>query len=165
MNVHSLMQNHRSIRRFDPRPVEAEKVQAILDCMRLAPSAANRQKWTFYAIESQEKREAIAQATGNAWWAQAPLILAVTCDDCGVMTNGHRSDTVDCSIAMTLGMLCAEDLGLGTCWVASYTEDAVRSVLQLSPEYSVPALLIVGYGAEAPEARPRKPLSEISTIM
>lgn len=161
MDMLELIGKRVSIRKYRNHLVEAEKLDKVLEAMRLAPSAGNRQKWLFYAVTSAEKKEKLAEATGFAWLKDAGAVLAAVGTDCGVMTNGHRSDSIDLSIAMSFGMLEATALGLGTCWIAHYEEPDARSVLELPEEYSVAALMTLGYPGEAPSPRPRKPLDEI----
>ncbi|WP_045215118.1 nitroreductase family protein [Desulfonatronovibrio magnus] len=68
----------------------------------------------------------------------------------------------NCSIAITQMMLQAVELGLGTCWVGMYEEQAIKDRYDLSPDVAVVALLAVGYPAEDPAPRPRKSLEEIT---
>lgn len=165
MALLSLIEKRTSVRRYESRAIEGEKLDAILEAMRRAPSAGNRQAWLFYVAKSDAVKERLAQATGFDWVKNAGAIIAAVGTDCGVMTNGHRSDTVDLSIAMSFGMLEAADLGLGTCWLAHYEEPAVRDILGLPGEYSVAALLSVGYAAETPAPRDRKPLEDVVRIL
>lgn len=165
MELFHLIENRASIRRYKPLPIEDEKLRQILHAMRRAPSAVNRQAWLFYAVISPDVKAELAKATQFDWLNNAGAVIAVCGTDCGVMTNGHRSDTVDLSIAMTFGMLAAEDLKLGSCWLAHYEEPQVKAILGLPEDHSVAALLTVGYADEAPAPRPRKPLEDVIRIL
>jgi len=83
------------------------------------------------------------------------------CSAQNVMTNGHRVDTIDVSIAMSFAMLEAHALGLGTCWMANYTEPALKTALGLPDDMSVVVIMPLGYADEDPEPKPRKPMDEI----
>lgn len=161
MTLLPLIQQRTSIRKFIPEPLSPEKLDNILEAMHRAPSAGNRQAWLFYVATSTQAKRRLAEITGFEWIYNAGAIIAVCGTDCGVMTNGHRSDTVDLSIAMSFGMLEAADLQLGTCWLAHYEEPAVRTVFGLPDTCSIAALMPVGRPGEAPAPRPRKPLSDI----
>lgn len=165
MELFDVIEKRASVRRYQPKPLENEKLQRILGAMRRAPSAVNRQKWIFCAAVSPEIKAQIAQATSFDWVNNAGAIIAVCGTDCGMMTNSHRSDTVDLSIALTFGMLAAEDLGLGSCWIAHYEEPALRAILGLPEECSVASILTVGYPDESPAPRARKPLEDIVRIL
>jgi len=165
MEFFDIVEKRASVRRYQPKPIESEKLDRILQAMRRAPSAVNRQEWIFCAAVSPEIKAQLAQLTKFDWVNQAGAVIAVCGTDCGMMTNSHRSDTVDLSIALTFGMLAAEDLGLGSCWIAHYTEPEIKAILGLPEEYSVASILTVGYPDEAPAPRPRKPLSDIVRIL
>ena len=68
---------------------------------------------------------------------------------------------VNCAIALTQMMLRAVELGLGTCYIGLFEEEAVKRRFGLPEDAVVVALLAVGHPAESPRARPRKPMEEI----
>jgi nitroreductase len=92
---------------------------------------------------------------------EAPVVLVGAGTSQRLMTNGHRLDSTDITIAMTFAMLEAHALGLGTCWMANYTEPELRVALGLSDDISVVAIMPLGYADESPEAKPRKPVDEV----
>ncbi len=165
MEFLELAKKRKSIRKYKNAAVEKEKLDKIIEAARLAPSAVNRQKWMFYIIQSPEMKAKLAETTGTKWHGEAGAVIAACGTDCGIMTNGHRSDTTDLSIAMTFAMLEACELGLGSCWLASYNEEKVKKLLGLSESYSVVSLLAVGYPDEDPEPRARKSAEEISRFV
>ena len=57
-----------------------------------------------------------------------------------------------------VAMLAATDLGLASVWVGAFNEDAVRTAIGAGADQRPVAILSVGYGAETPERRPRRPL-------
>lgn len=163
MTVAEAIAVRRSIRSYVPREVEAEKLAAVLDAGRFAPSARNRQEWRFVAVTDSGLRERLAQAAyGQQFVAQAPVVLVI-CDTGGeyVMTCGQPGGTVDCSIALSFMMVQATELGLGTCWLGKYDEHTVREILGIPPDVRVVAMTPLGYPAEAPAARPRKQAGEV----
>ena len=135
MEWSNIVSNRRSIRKYRPDPVEPEKLRKILEDMRMAPSAVNRQEWKFIIVTNPELRRKIAGKSDVLSEAPALLIAAGTG---GEMTCGHLSCTVDLTIAMTVGVLAATNLGLGSCFVASFRESDVREALGFSEEWRIP---------------------------
>ena len=166
MTVAEAIGGRRSIRSYLPREVEAEKLEAVLEAGRLAPSARNRQEWRFVAVTDPTLRERLAQAAhGQEFVAQAPVVLVI-CDTGGeyTMTCGQPGGTVDCSIALSFMMLQATELGLGTCWLGKYDEQSVREILDIPNAARVVAMTPLGYPAEDPAPRPRKQTAEVVTF-
>ena len=153
----------RSIREFSNAPVEPEKLAKIAEAFRLAPSARNLQNWKLLIVTDPAVKERIreAQPGKHEMLSKAPVILVGTCNSQEIMTNSHRIDSVDVSIAMSFAMLQAQELGLGTCWMAYYTEPEMKTALNLPESTSIVAIMPLGYPNEKPEARPRKNINDI----
>lgn len=168
MEIMQAIANRRSIRSYKPDAIEKEKLLQIAEAFRLAPSARNLQNWQLLCVCNEGLRQRIrAEASlGQApMLTQAPAILVAVGFSQDVMNCGHRVDTVDLSIAMSYASLAAEAVGLGTCWMASYKEDAIRDILQLPTGTSIVAITPLGYANETPDARPRKGLDEVFRII
>lgn len=158
-----LLEQRRSVRKYLSLPVEQEKLLAIAEAFRLAPSANNRQEWKLYAVSDPAVKAAIrgASPSGHPMLEEAPVILVAAGKKTDDMTNSHRADTIDISIAFSYALLQAAELDLGSCWMANYTEPELRSAMGFSDDISVVAISPLGYPAEMPAARPRNPLEEI----
>ncbi len=163
MNIMEAIESRRSIRIFLGREIEKEKLDKVAEAFRLAPSARNLQNWKLLIIQDPHKRELVRRAALGepAMLAEAPVILAAIGSSQGVMTNGHRVDSIDLSIAMSFCVLEAWEQGLGTCWMASYREEDLRKALDLGEDESIAVITPLGYPAEAPDARPRKRADEV----
>lgn len=164
MDVFEAINNRRSIRRYKENQVEDEKLNKMLEAARIAPSAANRQEWKFIVVKDQEAREKLVDAAnGQKFVAQAPItIVACSTESERIMPCGQHAYTVDLSIAVSFMILEATELGLGTCWLGAYDEDAVKKILDIPDGIRVPAMFTLGYADENPGPRPRKDLEEIS---
>lgn len=162
MTVMEVIQGRRSIRKYQDKPVEQEKLYRILEAMRLAPSAKNLQDRIFVVVRDKEKRLAIADTCLDypAFIRQAPVLIICCGTNHGIMTCGHRADSVDLTIAMSFGILEATELGLGTCFIASHAEDKLRGILNLPESFSTVIMTTLGYPDQEPAARPRKPLDQ-----
>lgn len=158
-----LLEQRRSVRKYLSLSVEPEKLTAVAEAFRLAPSAKNRQQWKLYAVSDPAVKAAIRKASpsGHPMLEEAPVVLVATGKKTDNMTNSHRADTIDISIAFSYALLQAAELGLGTCWMANYTEPELRSALGLPEDISIVAISPLGYPAEMPAARPRKALEDV----
>jgi len=154
------IRGRRSIRRYRPDPVPREKLDAILEAARLAPSWKNQQCWRFIVVTDEAKRRAI---TKRGWTAEAPVII-VGCAHPGLSGGnaGQQYYMLDMGIAMEHMVLAAAEQGLGTCWIGGqFDEDTVKAELGVPDGVRVVALLPVGYPAENPGPKQRKPVEEI----
>ena len=163
MEVMKAIETRKSIRKYRPDPIEPEKLAKIAEAFRLAPSARNNQNWQLLIVTDTAAKERIREASPSkhSMITEAPAVLVGVCSDQRVMGNGHRVDSIDVSIAMSFAMLEAHELGLGTCWMANYTEPELRAALSLPDDISVVAIMPTGYADEDPEPKPRKPVDEI----
>ncbi len=164
--VMKVFEERRSIRRFGDRPVEDEKLQAVLEAARLAPSWANMQCWTYVVVKDRETREAVS-ATLERNPAQRSVVeapvLIVACADPELSGKVKDQSYYLVDIGISLQHLCLEacNQGLGTCWIGWFDEDRVKSILGIPENIRVVAMTPLGYPAVYPEARGRKPLEEI----
>lgn len=162
MDTLKAIKERRSIRNYQDKPIEAEKLQAVLEAARLAPSARNAQQWKFIVVQDKKQREKMAAATRYKFIADAPVLIAgVSLDPKGLMRCGVPTYAVDLAIAMTNITLAAQALGLGTCWIGGFDQEAAKEVLKVPDKYKIVELMPLGYPAENPPARDRKSLSEI----
>lgn len=162
MTVMEAIKSRRSVRRYDPRPVEEEKLLSVLEAGRLAPSARNRQNWRFVAATDPALRETLSEAcNGQQSVAEAPVTLCVVATGQNLMPCGQTGEVIDAAIALSFMMLEAQEQGLCTCWLGAFQAEAVREALGLPEEEVVVAVTPLGYPAEFPEPRPRKPLDEV----
>ncbi|MEK7475215.1 MAG: nitroreductase family protein [Candidatus Coatesbacteria bacterium] len=163
MTVFEAIRRRRSIRKYRDRKIPAAALRRVLEAARLAPSANNQQAWRFIVVRDRAKLRKIARACRwGSFVDQAPVAL-VFCgtDGRGVMTNGQRAATVDVTIAMSYVTLAATELGLGTCWLASYREAPVKRLLGIPRKATVVGITPLGYPAEHPGPRPRKKPGEV----
>lgn len=167
MEFHSVIQGRRSIRKFKPDPVENEKIQAVLEAGRLAPSWKNMQCWKFIVVKTPESRQAVMDAfaddnPGKKALASAPVII-VACGnpEASGKENGKDYYLVDLGIAFEHILLAAYDLGLGSVFMGLFDEDTIKKNLQVPAEWRVVGVTPLGYPDQAPNQRPRKEMSEI----
>ena len=174
MNLDQILHARRSVRSFDPRPVDPKDIMLILEAARLAPSACNSQTWRFIFITQKEIiakicRDAMRPVIPNNWLKQAPLLI-VGCSQLDVIANriggritGIEYYQIDLGIAMEHMVLKATELGLGTCWIGWFDENRIKQILEIPKKIKVSALLATGYPGDLPvKPRKRKPAGKIA---
>lgn len=165
MTFDELIRNRRSIRAYQDKPVPDELLEQVLEAGRLAPSAANAQNWHFTAVKNKETRLRLMEACNNQKQVgQAPVTLIIWATLDRTMSCGQSTASVDCSIATAFMILKAAELGLGTCWLGAFQNKQVKEILGLKESDVVVAVTPLGYPAEQPQARERKPLAQITDI-
>lgn len=153
-----------SVRSYQERPVEPEKLAAVLEAARLAPSARNFQEWRFVVVQDAAVRRQLAEAANNqSFVADAPVVIVC----CGtkadyVMRCGQLAYPVDVSIAMAYMSLQAVEEGLGSCWVGSFYEDQVKPILGIPADVRVVELLTLGYARDPQPPRSRVSIEQIA---
>ena len=156
------IRSRRTIRRFKSDPVEDEKLQAILDAGRWAPSFSNLQPWRFIVIKDQKLKNALDKAARESVLHlginEAPVIILVCVD--------RRIDplhAIEAGAAATQNMtLAATSLGLGAGWIGIWgteAEASIRKIFKLPETVRAVSLLPLGIPDESPEGQ-RKPIEE-----
>lgn len=165
MKVLDVIQKRRSVRKYKEDPIPEKDLMRVLEAARLAPSGKNFQPWKFIIVKDKALKEKLAQASaGQFFMAEAPIII-VGCgfpDNCYAhMGRYMKSWSVDVTIALEHLILQAQEEGLGTCWIGSFEEKEVKTILNIPENVKVLALTPLGYPDEIPRFRGRKILDEI----
>ena len=144
-----------SMRKYDPKPVEPEKLSAILEAGRIAPTAHNNQPQRIKVITAPDD---LAKVDGCTRCRFRTTTVLLVCYDRTVTWkrdfDGACSGEVDAAIVTTHMMLAAQELGLGSCWVMYFDPAKTRELFAL-PDHIIPvAFLPLGYPADvaAPSA-------------
>ena len=163
MQVIDAISGRYSVRKYESREIEAEKLLRVLEAARLAPSAGNRQEWRFVVVRDEARRLALAQAAnGQAFVGEAPVVIVA----CAVDTEGNTPSgvplfAIDVAIALEHIALQATSEGLGTCWIGAFDEAKVKQAVGIPENVRVVELMLLGYPADTPWAKKRKALGEI----
>jgi nitroreductase len=167
MDLLEALAKRRSIRNYKKQDLPRGTVEKLLEAARLAPSAGNVQPWEFVVASTVKTKMDLSQAAFEQKSIQEASIVIVVCaDEEGAQESyGARGKTLYClqdtAAAVQNILLTACSLGLGTCWIGAFKEDAVRKVINAPPDMRPVALIPVGYPNDAPNARHRRPISEI----
>ncbi len=162
---YELFERRKSIREFENKEREKEKVDRLIRILQRAQSAANRQPWHFIFVENNG-REKLNEVFTKEGFKNAPLIIAACAEPKNAWVRKADNKNyawVDVSIAVTEMISAATAEGLGTCWVAAIDHDAVKNILGIPKDIEVVSLIAVGYPKVplAKEEKNRKPIEEI----
>ena len=169
MNVLDAINARQSIRAYQTRPVEPEKLEAVLAAANRAASAANLQAYQIYVVRRAALKQAlVAAAAGQQFLATAPVVLVFAVDPGrSAAKYGARGEQVYCMqdacAAVCNAMLAAVELGLGSCWVDAVDEALAGKVLGLPAGQRAVVFLPIGYPAESPPRTPRRALADLVT--
>jgi nitroreductase len=148
LDFFEVIRNRRSIRKYQDKNVEKEKLQRILEAARLAPSAMNRQPYQFFVVINKEILSKINSACNQVW--KAPMMIAMVSNpkEAWARDDGEEYWKADAAIAMHQVSLAAYAEGLGTCWIAAFKEKEVKEILGVDFDSRVAFLSPLGYPAE-----------------
>jgi len=160
LDVFKAILERRSIRKYvKDKKIPEEMLQKLLEAARLAPSGRNKQDWSLVIVEDPEIKQELVPACNNQnFVGNTSIVIA------GIVDPSWKWCDVDLTIAFEHIVLEAVELGLGTCWIGSFEEDKVKKVLNVPSKLRVTVLLTVGFPAEKPNPRPRKPLEQLIHI-
>lgn len=169
MDFLEIAQLRQSCRKFDPdREVEQEKLDAILEAARLAPSACNGQPYHFTVCRGEAAKKVAAACTGmgmNKFAAKAPVLLVISEEPyvksaaMGAKVKGNDYRSIDIGIAVAYLTAEAATQGLGTCILGWFDDEKIRSLCAISRP--VRLVVPVGYGLDTQREKKRKAISEL----
>ena len=169
MEFKEVVKNRYSCKKYSDRQVEAEKLAAILEAGRVAPTAKNLQEQRVYVVQSEEMLAKIDGVTPRRYGA--PTVVVVAFDKNNVFTypGGKRDSGEDATIVATHMILAAADEGVDSCWVNFFDPEKMEEVLGLPENEEILMVMDLGYAAEGvgplPNHSSRKPLSETVSYM
>lgn len=173
MEFNQLVQVRQSCRNFSGELVEKEKLEKIIDTVRLAPSACNSQPWFFHVVTSPDLLKQIASATRvfgsnkHAEKAGAFIVLeeklATLKEGVSKMVGSQHFAQIDMGIATSHIIMSATNEGLSTCMLGLFDKDAVKKALGLDKKAELKLVIAVGYASAEDKIRKkvRKSLEDI----
>jgi len=151
-----LLRSRHSVRKFENRPIERDKIDLLCEGLLRSPSSRGRNPWEFVIVQERAVLEKLSRAkmSGSELIAGSALSIVILGDEA-------KADTwvEDCSIAAIIIQLLAVDLGLGSCWVqirnrphngSKSAEEYVRDLLGIPAQKRVGMIIAAGYSAEEP---------------
>ena len=150
----SLIEKRRSIRKYTGKPVEAEKIDALVEAALRSPSSRGFNPWEFVVVTDKTLLEKLSKAKphGASFLKNAPLGIVVCADPekCDVWVE-------DASIATIFIHLAAESMGLGSCWIqirkrmhdqTTTAQAYISGLLNIPKNLTVESIVAIGYPSE-----------------
>lgn len=160
-----LCRERRSVRNYRPDVIPDDVLAYVMECVRSAPSAANRQPWKFIGVRLEARRKLLHRCYGREWFQTAPYYFIVCRDkeqEWVRKLDEKPHGDIDVSIATEHLCLAAAEQGLGTCWVCNFDVPLCKELFAI-PEHLEPVVIIpIGYPAdEAVVESSRKPMEDV----
>lgn len=168
MEFAELIKIRQSVRKYQPKPVEPEKLRALIEAVRLAPSASNAQPWKLIIVDDPTLKDRVARATFsqsvsfNKFAPEAPVIVVLTIEKAPMLTQiggwlkKRPFALIDIGIAAAQFCLQATELGLGTCMLGWFDEQAIKQILHIPRDTRIGLVITLGYAADNEPLRTKK---------
>ena len=165
MEFSEVIKERYSCKQYDGRSVERQKLNAILNAGRLAPTAKNLQEQRIYVIEGEENLKKVDEVTPCRYNAGTCLLVAFNKDTVYTYPNSDRDSGIeDAAIVATHMMLAAADEGVDSCWVNCMDIEKTKAIFGLPDNEEVLMIMDLGYAAPDAQMNPnhniRKDLKE-----
>ncbi len=160
----NLIKTRRSIRQFEPKPVETDKIGKLVEAALRSPSSMGRNPWEFIVVTEPELLDKLSRSKehGSSFLKNSPFAIVVCADPqkCDVWVE-------DASIASIFIHLAAHGLGLGSCWIQirermhntqTTAEEYVRQILAIPENLKVESIIAIGYPNEQKSGHPKEKL-------
>jgi nitroreductase len=171
MDFFELVSTRHSVRLYENRAVEKEKIQKILESANLAPSAGNLQGYEIFVLTDKARLGLlVGAANGQDFLGQVPVVL-VFCANPSRSSERYKErgeklySLQDATIACTFAMMAATALGLSTVWVGAFDESEVKKIAGIPPSLQPVVLLPVGYSNDPSRSRSRRSLNDLIHIV
>jgi nitroreductase len=178
MDFSQLITVRQSVRSYQDKPVEEEKLAQLIEAVRLAPSASNSQPWKLIIVNDPALKDKVAKATFstlvsfNKFVPQAPVLAVLVIEkpkivtQIGGMLKDREFSLIDIGIAAEHFCLQAANLDLGTCMLGWFDEPAVKQLLNIPQHKRIGLVIALGYAKEDDLVRRknRKSTEEMSSF-
>jgi len=165
MNFIELATQRSSVRNFEPKLVEKEKLLYVLEAARIAPSAANFQPFKFLVITDPSILKSVQALYHREWLVTAPAIIVAMGDhNKGWHRKNDGKDFTDIDVAIAVDhlTLAAAEQGLGTCWICNFDADKCTTLFNAPPNIEMIALIPIGYPVIEPKSvKKRMPIDQL----
>ncbi len=149
MEFTDVIRNRYACKRYADRQIEEEKLEAILEAGRVAPTAKNLQEQHIYVLQSEEALAKFDTLTPCRYGAPTVLLVAFDTNNTYSYPGGKRDSGIeDASIVATHMILAAANEGVDSCWVNRLDPDEVAKAFSLPENEEVLCAIDLGYAAE-----------------
>lgn len=160
------MKKRYSARKYTDKKISENQLFQVLEAARIAPTWKNSQCFEIIVVDDEKTKAAIGEIVNynpseSAYHKASHLLIFVADPEKSGMRDGKPYYMVDTAIAFEHSVLCATSLGLDTCWVGVFPEDALKAKLNIPNHLRIVALTPLGYADETYKQRPRRDLEAI----
>lgn len=152
MEAMDAIMGRRSIRRYQDRPVDPDKIEVLLRAAMAAPSAGNEQPWRFVVVTDRGQLDLLSEATEYSRMLKGAPLAIVVCGDTTSRKYPEDYWIEDTSAAMENLLVAAHATGLGACWLGYHPRQdrkmRGRAILGLPEHVEVMGVASIGYPAE-----------------
>lgn len=160
MLFHELISERQSVRKYTGKPVEREKLQTLVEAVRLSPSACNSQPWKLILVDEPKLKNELAKATFNTaisfnrFALEAPVIAILVIEKAkliarlGGSIKNQEFPEYDIGIAAAHFCLQAAELGLGTCMIGWFNEAKIQELLHIPKNRKIGLVITLGYAPD-----------------
>ncbi|GHV76124.1 nitroreductase [Spirochaetia bacterium] len=170
-----IIEKRRSIRKYKSNKIDDNLINKLMQSAILAPSGDNTQPWRFIIVDDVKIQKEIIKLSHNQKWMEtAPVLIVCIADICSRIKDSDnlildeessifelKQIIRDTTISIEHIVLEAVNQGLGTCWVAWFKQNEMKTLLGIPNNKYVVGILTIGYADEEPKQRPRKTMEEI----
>ncbi len=159
MDVTEAINARRSIRSFNTKSIEFEKIALILENAGKAPSSGDIKDYRFILITDYEVIKEIAKACTEQYWIETAPVLIVVCADLERaesfygLTGKNLYAIQNAAAATQNALLTATEQGIGSCWVGSFDSEKISMLLKIPPHVAIQSIIVLGYYDEEPGLR------------
>jgi len=175
MKFQELISHRQSVRKYQDKPAEREKIEKLIEAVHMAPSACNSQPWRLIIVDEPELKNEIARATFsktisfNKFAVEAPVIAVLVIEKAkliaqiGGSIKSQEYPQYDIGIAAAHFCLQATELGLGTCMIGWFDEKKIQQLLNIPEKRKIGLVITLGYPPADYKLRQkiRKPVEQI----
>jgi len=154
MEYTELIKLRHSCRSYTNEPISKEILDDILEAGRIAPSAQNKQPWRYIVVDDKETIRKIAfhsmVGMTNFFIKDAPILIIACADaDTSLRFNAQEYYLVDVAISFHQMMLAAWNHGIGSCWLAAFSEGELKKIFSLPANIRIVGFSPFGYPKQA----------------
>ena len=150
-----LVKQRYSCRSYQEKSVEQEKLDYVMECVRFAPSAVNKQPWMFRIVKNEADKAKLQECYNREWFQTAPMyiICSILHDEEWVRSDGKHHGDIDIAIAVEHLCLAATEQGLATCWVCNFDAEKCKQLFAIADSEEPAVLIPIGYAADEPKEK------------
>ena len=171
MQFSELLEHRRSTRAYTGKAVTREELDKMLAAGVMAPNACNAQSWHFFCtVDRAQIAKLVPEVYRGEWLLGVGCVIMICTNPTELEPRfgsivRERFAVQDTAAAATQILQCATTLGLSGCWMGAFDREKAREFFGIPAEMEPVILLGIGHAASEPPARPRKPMSEVVTII